>query len=61
MPLKKIKFIKNYFFNKVVFRVNDIELIDAYRQAAVKGILKVMNKIGISTLHSYRGAQINEA
>ena len=23
-----------------------------------KGILKVMNKIGISTLHSYRGAQI---
>ncbi|MDA8589537.1 glutamate synthase-related protein, partial [Flavobacteriaceae bacterium] len=26
-----------------------------------KGILKVMNKIGISTLHSYRGAQIFEA
>ena len=27
----------------------------------VKGIIKVMNKIGISTLHSYRGSQIFEA
>ncbi|MGD9016645.1 MAG: glutamate synthase large subunit [Desulfobacterales bacterium] len=29
--------------------------------AAEKGILKVMSKMGISTLHSYRGAQIFEA
>ena len=40
---------------------DDIELIDAYRQAAVKGILKVMGKMGISTLQSYKGAQIFEA
>ena len=32
-----------------------------YNKATAKGIIKVMNKIGISTLHSYRGAQIFEA
>ena len=36
------------------------EVIDAYRQAVVKGILKVMGK-SISTLQSYKGAQIFEA
>ena len=32
-----------------------------FNKAIAKGIVKVMNKIGISTLHSYRGAQIYEA
>jgi glutamate synthase (NADPH/NADH) large chain len=32
-----------------------------YRKAVDKGVLKVMTKMGISTLHSYRGAQIFEA
>jgi len=32
-----------------------------YIKALGKGILKVMSKMGISTLHSYRGAQIFEA
>ena len=31
-----------------------------YNKAIAKGILKIMNKIGISTLHSYRAAQIFE-
>ena len=35
--------------------------IKNYNKAVAKGIIKVMNKIGISTLHSYRGAQIFEA
>ncbi|NDB03826.1 MAG: FMN-binding glutamate synthase family protein, partial [Flavobacteriaceae bacterium] len=35
--------------------------ISNYNKAIAKGIVKVMNKIGISTLHSYRGAQIFEA
>ena len=35
--------------------------ISNYNKAIAKGILKVMNKIGISTLHSYRGSQIFEA
>ena len=32
-----------------------------YVKAIGKGLLKVMSKIGVSTLHSYRGAQIFEA
>ena len=34
---------------------------EAYRKATGKGILKVMGKMGISTLASYRGAQVFEA
>ena len=37
------------------------EAIEHYIKAANKGILKVMTKMGISTLQSYRGAQIFEA
>ncbi len=36
-------------------------LIKNYIKAVEKGILKVMSKMGISTLRSYRGAQIFEA
>ncbi|MFH0732399.1 MAG: glutamate synthase large subunit [Candidatus Omnitrophota bacterium] len=32
-----------------------------YRKAVIDGILKILSKIGISTLRSYRGAQIFEA
>ncbi len=35
--------------------------VDNYVTAVKKGILKVMSKMGISTLRSYRGAQIYEA
>jgi hypothetical protein len=35
--------------------------IDKYRSAVDKGILKVMAKMGISTLASYKGAQVFEA
>jgi len=37
------------------------EIITAYKKGVKKGIMKVMAKIGISTLHSYKGAQIFEA
>ncbi len=36
-------------------------LVDAYKKGVAKGMLKVMAKMGISTLHSYKGAQIFEA
>ena len=39
----------------------DMEIVDAYRKAVGKGMLKVMAKMGISTLASYKGAQIFEA
>lgn len=37
------------------------ELFYKYRKAAAKGVLKVMSKMGISTLQSYKGAQVFEA
>jgi len=41
--------------------VSDQDVVDAYRKAVAKGMLKVMAKMGISTLQSYKGAQIFEA
>ncbi len=35
--------------------------VTGYNKAVVKGIVKVMSKMGISTIKSYRGAQIFEA
>jgi len=37
------------------------DVIESYRRAVNKGLLKVMAKMGISTLQSYKGAQIFEA
>ena len=48
----ELGFIKNISKEKAISNFND---------ATIKGILKVMNKIGISTLNSYRGSQIFEA
>jgi len=39
----------------------DTDVIEGYRKATAKGMLKVMAKMGISTLQSYKGAQIFEA
>ena len=39
----------------------DTDLVGDYRQAVAKGMLKVMAKMGISTLQSYKGGQIFEA
>ncbi|MCY3731632.1 MAG: glutamate synthase large subunit, partial [Rhodospirillaceae bacterium] len=36
-------------------------VVSAYRKGVAKGMLKVMAKMGISTLQSYKGAQIFEA
>ncbi len=41
--------------------MDDNSLVDAYLKGVAKGMLKVMAKMGISTLHSYKGAQIFEA
>ena len=40
---------------------NDDKIVAAYRKGVAKGMLKVMAKMGISTLQSYKGAQIFEA
>ena len=40
---------------------DDQAVVDRYRKGVRKGMLKVMAKMGISTLQSYKGAQIFEA
>ncbi|WP_299765238.1 glutamate synthase large subunit [uncultured Dokdonia sp.] len=61
--------VNPYIVNEIVQEqitandVTDIEYLTAiknYNKAIGKGILKVMNKIGISTLNSYRGSQLFE-
>ena len=41
--------------------ISDEEVVTRYIEAALKGILKVIAKMGISTLQSYKGAQIFES
>ena len=48
--------VKEGFINGM----DEQKAVDNFNTAIGKGILKVMNKIGISTLHSYRGSQIFE-
>jgi len=40
---------------------DDDQIVVGYRRAVAKGMLKVMARMGISTLQSYKGAQIFEA
>ena len=40
---------------------DDDKIVAGYRKSVAKGMLKVMAKMGISTLQSYKGAQIFEA
>lgn len=40
---------------------DDDKIVHGYLKAVAKGMLKVMSKMGISTLQSYKGAQIFEA
>ncbi len=41
--------------------MSDDKIVASYRKGVAKGMLKVMAKMGISTLQSYKGAQIFEA
>ena len=41
--------------------IDHVEAVKKYRKAIKKGVVKVMSKMGISTIQSYRGAQIFEA
>lgn len=61
--------INPYLVNEIIgeqIKANDItdytfeEAVKNYNKAIGKGVLKVMNKIGISTLNSYRGSQLFE-
>ncbi|QRG70180.1 glutamate synthase large subunit [Brevibacillus choshinensis] len=41
--------------------VNSADAVEIYLRSATEGVVKVMSKMGISTVQSYRGAQIFEA
>ncbi|NYT52738.1 MAG: glutamate synthase large subunit [Candidatus Vesicomyosocius endoextente] len=47
--------------DKIIDIKSDDAIISSYRKSIAKGMLKVMAKMGISTLESYKGAQIFEA
>ncbi|MEE4301097.1 MAG: glutamate synthase large subunit [Pseudomonadales bacterium] len=47
-------------FDDVSHVNSDEDVVAAYRKGTAKGIMKVMAKMGISTLQSYKGAQIFE-
>lgn len=62
--------INPYLINEVIEyhfnsgHLNNVSInsaISNFNNAIAKGILKIMNKIGISTLNSYRGSQMFEA
>ena len=61
--------VNPYIVNEIVQaqieanNLNNLDYLSAiknYNRGIGKGILKVMNKIGISTLNSYRGSQLFE-
>ena len=52
--------VQNQVQNKEIEGLEYLTAIKNYNKAIGMGILKVMNKIGISTLNSYRGSQLFE-
>ncbi len=52
--------VYNQVENKEIENLDYLPAIKNYNKAIGMGILKVMNKIGISTLNSYRGSQLFE-
>ncbi|WP_395064537.1 glutamate synthase large subunit [Flavobacterium sp.] len=59
-PYMVNEIIHNQINNGFIKNIKPDYAIKNYNKAIAKGVLKIMNKIGISTLHSYRAAQIFE-
>ena len=60
-PYLAFETIEDLILERALTRRDLAEAIRHYIKACTKGVLKVMSKMGISTLQSYRGAQIFEA
>jgi glutamate synthase domain-containing protein 2/glutamate synthase domain-containing protein 1/glutamate synthase domain-containing protein 3 len=60
-PYLAIETVQELVRDGILKSLTEDEAVAHYLKAANKGILKVMTKMGISTLQSYRGAQIFEA
>ena len=50
-----------FLVNEGYIKITPTKAMENYIKAVCKGILKIMSKMGISTLRSYRGAQVFEA
>ncbi len=59
-PYMVNEIIRTQVKENVIVGLDEDEAVQNFNKAIGKGILKVMNKIGISTLHSYRASQIFE-
>lgn len=59
-PYMVNEIIRTQVQEKVITGIDEDTAVQNFNKAIGKGILKVMNKIGISTLHSYRASQIFE-
>ncbi len=51
----------SYLATEEELYLDEVTAINNYRKAIAKGIKKILSKMGISTLNSYRGSQIFEA
>ena len=61
LDLYEVRFLTQYYLRSIKNDQTVEELMVNYRHSVDNGILKVMSKMGISTLQSYKGAQIFEA
>ncbi|AXT50358.1 glutamate synthase large subunit [Aquimarina sp. BL5] len=59
-PYMVNEIIKEQIEDKNITDLEALEAVNNYNKAVGKGVLKVMNKIGISTLNSYRSSQLFE-
>jgi glutamate synthase (ferredoxin) len=59
-PFMVNEIIREKVRNGTISGIDADEAVRNFNKAIGKGVLKIMNKIGISTLHSYRASQIFE-
>ncbi|MFX4262119.1 glutamate synthase large subunit [Pelotomaculum propionicicum] len=60
-PYLALETLENMCFQGIMTGVTPMRAMQNYIKAAVKGVVKVASKMGISTIQSYCGAQIFEA
>jgi glutamate synthase domain-containing protein 2/glutamate synthase domain-containing protein 1/glutamate synthase domain-containing protein 3 len=60
-PYLAFETVDDMIRQKLLENIQHKDAVKNYIKAAVKGVVKTLSKMGISTIHSYRGAQIFEA
>lgn len=60
-PYLAIAAIRDMIVNEKLTGIDFQEAVKTYLKTAITGVIKVLSKMGISTIQSYRGAQIFEA